>query len=61
MATLKQIVGDKRVQIVAIANLLKTEKQQEKMLEYLEQNYQNKELMRIDNLLKKSLQIEEEN
>ena len=59
IGTLKYIVGDMRKEIIAIANLLETEEQQEEMLIYLANNYQNKELMRIDRLLKKSLEIAE--
>ena len=39
---------------------LKTEKQTMTMLNYLEENKDNKELMRIDKLLKKALAIEKE-
>ena len=61
IASLKHIFGDKKEVIIAIVNPLRTEKQQEKMMEYLANNYQYKELMRIDRLLKLSLQISKEN
>ncbi len=61
IASLKHILGDKKDEIIAIVNPLRTEKQQEKMMDYLANNYQDKELMRIDRLLKLSLQISKEN
>ncbi len=47
--------------VIAIINPLDTETQATKMLEYLQENKNNEELMRIDRLLKKTLQIAEEN
>ena len=47
--------------VIAIINPLDTETQATKMLEYLQENKNNEELMRIDKLLKKTLQIAEEN
>ena len=47
--------------VIAIINPLDTEAQAMKMLEYLQKNKNNEELMRIDRLLKKTLQIAEEN
>lgn len=47
--------------VIAIINPLDTETQATKMLEYLQENKNNAELMRIDRLLKKTLQIAEEN
>lgn len=47
--------------VLAIIVPLKKETQATKMLEYLQENKNNEELMRIDRLLKKTLQIAEEN
>lgn len=47
--------------VIAIINPLDTETQATKMLEYLQENKNTEELMRIDRLLKKTLQIAEEN
>ena len=47
--------------VLAIIVPLKKETQATKMLEYLQENKNNAELMRIDRLLKKTLQIAEEN
>lgn len=47
--------------ILAIIVPLKKETQATKMLEYLQKNKNNEKLMRIDRLLKKTLQIAEEN
>ena len=38
--------------MISILNPLKTEYQAKKMLDYLKKNKENRELMRIDNLLK---------
>ena len=42
--------------VIAIINPLDTEAQATKMLNYLEENRDNPELMRIDRLLKKALE-----
>ena len=47
--------------VLAIIVPLKKEIQATKMLEYLQKNKNNEKLMRIDRLLKKTLQIAEEN
>ena len=47
--------------VLAIIVPLKTENQATKMLEYLQENKNNTELMRIDNLLKVRRKIAEEN
>ena len=47
--------------VLAIIVPLKKETQATKMLEYLQKNKNNEKLMRIDRLLKKTLQIAEEN
>ena len=47
--------------VLAIIVPLKKETQATKMLEYLQENKNNAELVRIDRLLKKTLQIAEEN
>ena len=46
--------------IISILNPLKTEYQVKKLLNYLKKNQDNKELMRIDNLLKIRRTIAEE-
>ena len=43
--------------VIAILNPLKIEKQAQLMLNYLQDNKENKNLMKIDKLLKLSLQI----
>lgn len=45
--------------VIGIINPLDTETQATKMLEYLQENKNNTELMRIDRLLKTSLKISE--
>lgn len=45
--------------VIGIINPLDTETQATKMLEYLQENKNNTELMRIDRLLKISLKISE--
>lgn len=45
--------------VIGIINPLETETQATKMLEYLQENKNNTELMRIDRLLKTSLKISE--
>ena len=47
--------------LIAILNPLKTETKAAKMLKYLQENKNDAEIMRIDRLLKKTLQIAEEN
>ena len=47
--------------VIAIINPLDTEAQATKMLEYLQENKNNEESMRIDNLLKVRRRIAEEN
>lgn len=47
--------------MIGILNPLKTEEQAMKMLEYLKENKDNEEVMRVDRIIKKSLQISEEN
>ena len=43
--------------MAGVLNPLNTEEQANEMLEYLEKNKNNPELMRIDNLLHKALEI----
>ena len=57
---LKYNTNYNKEEMIAIVNPLKTEKQAITMLNYLEENKDNKELMRIDKLLKKALAIEKE-
>ena len=51
IASLKHVLGENKEQIIGIVNLLETEEQQEKMIEYLAKNHQSKELMKISKLL----------
>lgn len=60
IASLKYILGDKKDVIIAIVNPLKNYEQLDYFMKYLANNYNDKELMRIDRLLKKSLQISKE-
>ena len=46
---------------IGIINPLDTEEQALKMLNYLKENRDNPELMRIDRLMKKAFEISEEN
>lgn len=46
-----------RNRFIGIINPLGTEKQANEMLEYLEKNRNNSDLMRIDNLIRKALEI----
>ena len=57
IASLKHLLGENKIVILGIMNLLETEEKQEKMMFYLKKNYQSKELMREDNLLKKAQEI----
>ena len=57
IASLKHLLGENKIVILGIMNLLETEEKQEKMMDYLKKNYQSKELMREDNLLKKAQEI----
>ena len=43
--------------MIGILNPLKTEQQEKEMLNYLQENKDNKELMRIDNLMRKTIEI----
>ena len=54
---LKNILGNKKDEIIALVNPLKNTIQQDEFMNYLKNNYHNKDLMRIDRLLKKSLEI----
>ncbi len=61
IASLKWILGEKKQLILGIITPLNTEEKQTIMMNYLRENYKNKELMREDKLIKKSLEIAKKN
>ena len=61
IASLKWILGKKKQLILGIITPLNTEEKQTIMMNYLRENYKNKELMREDKLIKKSLEIAKKN